>query len=342
MRLATDNVIIGLAVGDMVGAPFEFLTPETIRQRFPLMILPAVRTTCTFKPGEFTDDTEMALSILGGYAKVSKAPGAFRVGHLLKHTLALFHAWLSAGPRDVGCLTRSALGRASGLGPEAWLKSGCSSCGNGGVMRAAATIAAGVSTQARIIDDAILLSSLTHADPRSLFACAALCLGLRALIEKPGENYADVWCEAVEPLRHLYGANLTDILHVVWRDEGYLKKAGDASHAALIEVLGAVQDGAMGKSGGNSGYAVSTLQTAICYGWQATFEEGIRNVVREGDDADTVAAVCGSIMGAQGKMPPEAWLTGLRCGERWPVWPDEVVGEAAVARLLKLAADARA
>jgi len=312
--MRTHDILVSLAAGDMLGAPMEFKTPAQVKALYGEVTGPVAKSLGVFGAGEFTDDTQLALCLLAAYPADEG---------ILARAGAAMQDWLARGPRDVGNLTREAL-RTDGV--RAWRDSRHRSCGNGAVMRAAASNAAG-RTGAALLEEAVLLGGLTHADPRSLLACAVLCAGIDALSR--GAPYALAWEEA------LARAAALDLPAVVAGPLGaaYADEVRARRDAAWAEVEGAVRKALRGTGGGNSGYAVTTLQTAVAHGGAASFAEGVLPVVRQGDDSDTVAAVTGAILGARGLTAPAAWLEDLRSGERYQSWPHAERGPAAVLRL---------
>src|SRR3712207_6384399 len=62
------GALVGSAVGDALGAPFEFGPPGRFTARFPTPARGARTEMCGggtlgWEPGEFTDDTQMALLV---------------------------------------------------------------------------------------------------------------------------------------------------------------------------------------------------------------------------------------------------------------------------------------
>src|SRR3954451_547211 len=62
------GALIGSAVGDALGAPFEFGPPGRFSARFPTEARGVATEMCGggslgWEPGEFTDDTQMALMV---------------------------------------------------------------------------------------------------------------------------------------------------------------------------------------------------------------------------------------------------------------------------------------
>lgn len=59
------GALVGSAVGDALGAPFEFQRPGLYRSTYPAPVLGGIGEMrggggFKWKPGEFTDDTQMA------------------------------------------------------------------------------------------------------------------------------------------------------------------------------------------------------------------------------------------------------------------------------------------
>jgi ADP-ribosylglycohydrolase len=313
------TILLGKAVGDALGAGTEFQTPEEIRSRYGEVQGYVQGVNRRFAPGEFTDDTHMALCILGGYWD------AHLLGeNLLEATLRRFQEWRAARPPDIGTTTQDALmaSRQHGLagGFEAWERSGYSAAGNGAVMRAAASVVAGRRGEALRLE-AVELAMLTHPDPRSLGACWVLVAALEAL--QDGAAPADAWRSALDegskartdqPIAERFGGH-----------QGALIR--ERQPEARAEVRDAVERGLTGRWRSQRGYVIDTLEAAVAASLAPSFLEGILPIVARGDDSDTVAAIAGALLGAQGLLPPPELIEGLRCHFRWPTWPPgEMVG----------------
>ena len=101
------GALIGSAVGDALGAPFEFGPPGQFTARFPT----EARGVATEmrgggpldrEPGEFTDDTQMAVLL---------APSLLERGGLDEaDVFDRFRTWAAAEPPDIGSQTRAVLG----------------------------------------------------------------------------------------------------------------------------------------------------------------------------------------------------------------------------------------
>ena len=124
---------VGLAVGDALGAPLEFLSRYEVRKRYPAGLRDMI-DSCLWRTGEYTDDTQMALLI----AESLLDKNGFQISELAQR----FQNWTTTA-KDVGVQTRAVVNMAGYLSdPE-----GCSSryhvahpnssAGNGAVMRCA-------------------------------------------------------------------------------------------------------------------------------------------------------------------------------------------------------------
>ena len=167
---------MGLAVGDALGAPFEFQRRDAIPSPLPAF----ERTWMGLPPGTSTDDTAMARNL---WLSLIHNDGSLVPEDLIARHLE----WLESGPPDVGNLTRRVLsGYADGeteparlyferRGPEV-------SAGNGSVMYCAPLGVVRASSPERLLDEAPALSALTHWDQRCRTACLAVTLAVASLV----------------------------------------------------------------------------------------------------------------------------------------------------------------
>lgn len=126
------GALVGSAVGDALGAPFEFQRPGLYRSTYPAPVLGGIGEMrggggFKWKPGEFTDDTQMALAL----AESLIANEGFDAADLWHR----WRAWARKAP-DVGTHTREVLAERSHVGAAERVhgRNG-QSAGNGSVMR---------------------------------------------------------------------------------------------------------------------------------------------------------------------------------------------------------------
>src|SRR4051812_6613728 len=176
------GALVGSAVGDALGAPFEFGPPGRFSARFPTPARGAQTEmcgggSCGWAPGEFTDDTQMALLVATSLVE--------RGGLGEADAFHRFRTWLEAAPRDVGNQTRAVLG--SG---RPWDVAAAEPCGGGGPAGGSgslrrptrAAIWSAGSGRGATVAPARRISALTHGDPSAGEGCAIFHELMRAAL----------------------------------------------------------------------------------------------------------------------------------------------------------------
>src|SRR4051812_14153511 len=174
------GAVLGMAAGDALGAPYEFHGP------FPDDFVPAMTGGGGFgwEPGEWTDDTSMAVPILqAAAAGKDLADEATR-----DEIVAAWTEW-SRTAKDVGNQTRAVLGSASAPTAAASREAAhavhertARSAGNGSLMRTAPVALAYLDDEAGLIAAARAISHLTHFEADAGDACVLWCLAIRHAI----------------------------------------------------------------------------------------------------------------------------------------------------------------
>ncbi|MBI4814763.1 MAG: ADP-ribosylglycohydrolase family protein [Deltaproteobacteria bacterium] len=277
------GAMIGLAIGDALGGPTEFMSREDLRKQHGLVADMIGGGWLDLKPGEYTDDTQMAEAM----AKSIVAKGGLDTADLA----ARYVAWLDTDPKDVGGLTRQALelarvgASAEDAGRIPWALSGFENAGNGSVMRAApVALLTAFDSLESIESQAMASSSPTHADPRCLYGTAAVSLALSLIVK--GES--DVLPKVV--------AYLSD-------------KSPD-----LAKAIAAVPDMEL-EQVRTSGFVVDTVQAAFWALHHAqSYVDGIVAITNLGEDTDTAGATAGILLGAKFGLDgiPASWRKQLQ------------------------------
>jgi ADP-ribosyl-[dinitrogen reductase] hydrolase len=284
--------LLGLALGDALGAPFEFLRAGNVPDPVPALEQPWL----DLPPGSTTDDTAMARNLARSLAD----RGGLDPDDLVRRHLE----WFATDPPDVGTLTRRVLKRAA-AGEDAtaaaraiWQERGPEvSAGNGSVMYCAPLGLAFANRPSELVELAPALSVLTHHDERCRTAVLAVTLAVAALVRGQDRR----------------AAAESALTAVLGRD-------GGEELEFLVEQLGRSR----AIDGPDQGFCLFTagagLQALLRFD---AFEPALRHVVGLGGDTDTNAAVAGALLGAFVGVDglPDLWLQRLRD-------PEGIVAEA--------------
>jgi ADP-ribosyl-[dinitrogen reductase] hydrolase len=292
MDISTDRAagaLLGLAIGDALGAGYEFASAPF--RGSAEMIGGGLGD---FAPGEWTDDTSMAVCI----AEVT-ATGA--VG--LEAIAARFLDWYESGPADVGNLTRAVLGSSTNAADvpvraAARFETHPGSCaGNGALMRTSPVALAHLGDDRAIVDAAQAVSALTHADPVSGEACALWCIAIdRAVREARLDGVRDGLSFLPADRAAYWDDKLTEAETrepETFHDNAYVVTALQAAYAAVVATP--VADDSPGDH----------------------LQDALHRVIGIGHDTDTTAAIAGQLLGARwgASAIPSRWTRILH---GWP------------------------
>lgn len=153
--------LLGVAIGDALGATTEFLTRMEVRQRFGVLREIRGGGWLHLPLGAVTDDTEMSLCIARSLTACGFSP---------KDIADRFAAWLRTRPRDVGATCRRGIrrylleGTLEGSANEA-------DAGNGAVMRVVPVALATLGSVPLLSDWAVAQAHITHNHALSDAAC---------------------------------------------------------------------------------------------------------------------------------------------------------------------------
>jgi ADP-ribosylglycohydrolase len=264
--------LLGLAAGDALGTTLEFKAPGNFA---PLTDIVG-GGPFDLKPGEWTDDTSMALCL----AESLVTRGGFDPIHQLETYVRWWrggHLSVKGRCFDIGITTSGALGRFLQLRQPYPGSTSPSAAGNGSLMRLAPAPLAFAKDPAEAIRLAGESSRTTHGALECVDACRYFAgLLLAALAGLPKEAILNndyepaVKCFLGEPLAPKV-AEIAD---------------GSFKVKEPPQIRG-------------SGYVIHTLEAALwAFHTTDTFRAGALKVVNLGEDADTTGAVYGQIAGA--------------------------------------------
>lgn len=281
------GALLGLAVGDAIGTTLEFSRRDSSH-----VVDMVGGGPFRLQPGQWTDDTAMALALADSLA----ADPALDAADLMRR----FVAWWQHGDYsctgtcfDIGVTTRQALARFERDGDPYAGSTDPMSAGNGSLMRLAPVAIRHGHDREALADVAARQSRTTHAAPEAVAACIA---------------YADLLADAMAGMAK--PALLT------------------RPHSSTAPGIEAILAGSWrGKRRGDirsSGYVAHSLEAALwCVGRTSSFASAVLLAANLGDDADTTAAITGQLAGALygASGIPSAWLERL-------AWHDRLVAAA--------------
>lgn len=282
------GALLGLALGDALGTTLEFKARDAYESLTGIVGGGPFR----LKPGQWTDDTAMALALADSLAE--------RGGLDEQDLLARFSDWWRNGTYsctsrcfDIGSTTAQAILRWEQTGDDHCGSTDPHSAGNGSLMRLAPVAIRYWNDRPALRDAAARQSKTTHAAAEAVDACVL---------------YAEVLADAIagRPRSEVLRGGDGD-----WADGVATVNAGEWRGKARAVVNG-------------SGYVVHSLDAALwSVGRTARFDRAVVHAANLGQDADTTAAIAGQLAGALAgaNRLPSAWLEKL-------VWRDRLEGAA--------------
>ncbi|SCW76333.1 ADP-ribosyl-[dinitrogen reductase] hydrolase [Sphingobium faniae] len=255
--------MIGLAVGDALGTTLEFAP----RDSYPLLTDMVGGGPFNLKPGEWTDDTSMALALGDSLASC---------GYLDEYNVMIrWERWRDDGAYssngrcfDIGATVSAALDRWCDTANPIAGSTNPATAGNGSLMRIAPVSIRYWDKPSQIRDVAARQSMMTHAAPEAVAACAI---------------YAEMIGAAIS------GRSLGKIL----------RASGEGLAGSISGIVGGSWRGKARQDIHTSGYVAHSLEAALwCRGRTGSFSEAVLTAANLGEDADTTAAITGQLAGA--------------------------------------------
>ena len=266
------GAMVGLAVGDALGAAVEFRPPGT----FPPVTGMREGGPHGLKPGYWTDDTSMALCLA---ESLLTCKGFYARDQMERYVRWWREGYMSSTGRcfDIGNTVRAALERFLQNGEPYAGSTDEWSAGNGSLMRLAPVPLFYRQHPAWAIGRAADTSQVTHANRVAVDACrymAALIIGA------------------------LNGASREELLSPLYAPEpGYWDTRPLA--APIHEIATGSFRAKSASQVQGSGYVAHSLEAALwAFHETDNFRDGALRAVNLGDDADTTGAIYGQLAGA--------------------------------------------
>jgi len=171
------GAFLGLAIGDALGAPVEFMTAGEIKAKYGILKEIVGGGWLRLKSGQVTDDTDMALCIARAVV--------YRQGWDLVAIAEQFSQWLRSKPIDVGDTCRRGI-RDFMLKGQLETPLNSWDAGNGAVMRLLPVAILTMGDDELLSRYAVAQARITHNHPLS----DAACVWLGRLVHMSFKNYS--------------------------------------------------------------------------------------------------------------------------------------------------------
>ncbi|MEZ0540873.1 ADP-ribosylglycohydrolase family protein [Fibrella arboris] len=301
-RNRVTEALLGMAVGDALGVPVEFMARTTLKGQ-PVTTMQGYGTHQQ-PPGTWSDDSSLAFCLAESLC----------AGYNLQDIANRFVDWYEHGywtPHghvfDIGIATSTALHKlATGTSPLLAGGAGEQDNGNGSLMRILPLIFYSknqpILERFRLIKE---VSGLTHRHIRSVFAC--FVYGEYALLLLEGmEKYA------------AFRAMQQRVTSFMKQHSVLPGNEADHFHRLLETPVGDYEIRPIYNCSepeiASSGYVLHTLEASFwCFLTTDTYAEAVLKAVNLGSDTDTTGCVTGGLAGLYYRIDsiPSDWLTAL-------------------------------
>jgi ADP-ribosyl-[dinitrogen reductase] hydrolase len=284
----TDRVlgcVLGGAVGDALGAPFEGLWSRSIPE--PSVLLTDYAEFEGYPRGQYTDDTQLTIATL---------QSVIRRGHIDPQHIArsIARLWRSQEVIGPGGAFTAAADRLLAGGHWYQCGSPVGQAGNGTAMRTAAMGLYFMSRPEGLPKIVADISRITHQDPRSVAGGVAVASAARLLAARPEVEAVElcrVVAEDMRPFdpsfadlvvglpRYLLGDPADALAYVAW---------SGAKSPEFEEVI-------------ITPYVIPTVLAAFwaVAKFPASWQDAVASAIGLGGDVDTLGAIVGGLMGAR-------------------------------------------
>lgn len=278
------GAFVGVAIGDALGSTLEFMPTDPLRYHSEII----GGGPFGVRPGEWTDDTAMALAL----ADTLLSPRGFTPAGFMTRLADWFqHGRFACQGHciDIGHATLASVQRFIDVGIATCPDDDPANAGNGSLVRLAPIALRYLHDPAEATRIARLQSTCTHSAPAAADACTLLVRLLQGhILGQPDLALASAIHEIAD----------ADIMAIA-----------RGSYLELRQLL-------------PTGHVVRTLETAMwAFSHAEDFEAALIASTGLGGDADSIGAVTGMLAGATYGLSaiPERWLLRLS-------WNEEIIG----------------
>ena len=289
--------LLGLAIGDALGAPVEFLRLPEIKERYGKDGITDFHEWRGFKPGSYTDDTQMSLATAIGCIRAYQRWRERGICHPASVVYRRYLDWLESqnnpnqrrGPGNT-CLSALQSGKMGTMEEKINNSKGC-----GGVMRTAPVGLAFPSDRA--FQEGAEYAAITHGHPSGYLPAGFLSVMISYIIE--GKTLTEAIDLCIRQLIKYDG-------HRETLDKIELARKLSISQKSIEESIQTIGEGWVGEEA----LAISVYCSLKS---SDNWKRGTLAAVNHSGDSDSTGSITGAILGTLlgVELIPEKWVRGV-------------------------------
>ncbi|RJP73817.1 MAG: hypothetical protein C4532_03905 [Candidatus Abyssobacteria bacterium SURF_17] len=278
--------ILGCAVGDALGAPFEGSSSSAVRSRWGRHV--RFHPIPGYPLGQYTDDTQLTLAMMRSICRMQRVDGADIANEFIR-------LWQTDEIVGAGASCTDAVYAMMDNG-KSWEEAGTAEgrAGNGSAMRAAPVGLWNYAHPELIEQDAVTSSIITHRDSRSIAGAIAVAKAVQLCVNADRLDppaFIEEVSHAVRKTSEPFARWISQLSQLL----------GTGPSEALPHIYGAGNpDFGPRQPGWITAYVVPTVLGALYFFLRTPhdFIESITEAIGAGGDTDTIGAITGAISGA--------------------------------------------
>ncbi len=278
------GAIVGCAVGDALGAPYEGRSRSFMHDKRGLT--KRFEKIPGYPTGQYTDDTQMTLALCESIINKRRVDGADIAAKFA-------NLWRNNTIIGEGMSCRDAMMQIIVNGVS-WDEAGTQHgrAGNGSAMRASPVGLFDCGDLAALKRDALTQSIITHKDERASSGSVAVCAAIYYCINNENidpNNFIDFIYDITVDVSAEFAENILELKEIITYDDD-----------AAFQKIAPIGQGAQMTINGVTPFIIPTVMAALYHFLQTPrdWSKSVEGAIRFGGDTDTVASITGAISGS--------------------------------------------
>jgi len=281
-----EGCMLGLAIGDALGYPTEFLSLSEIRARYGPAGVQEFESSGFHPPGSYTDDTQMSIAVAQALVEAGDRPLDALMTVMARH----FVAWSESPKNDRAPGATCMTGCGNLANGVHWREAGVAeSKGCGSAMRAAPIGLYYWRDLDRVVEVATASSLLTHGHPTAVAAAAGAAVAVALLVAHTAP-------------KDLLAGVLAEIQHLDADCAQKLREVGDVLALDPDEAIARLGEAWVGEE--------AVADALYCFlRSPSDFRRTVRTGANTQGDSDSIACIAGALSGANNGIHaiPDHW-----------------------------------